>query len=456
MSNSSDELQAQADRAASGLRSEDDRAPHSVPPATTMEMALKAMKPNPAGLDASSILGLSNAVAKNPMDAEVKAMRPNPVGFDITSILGLSNAVAKNPMSDFVRGIERQQKMYAGLNSTFGGIGVLTSLGLRDTVAYRSVRSKEVELQNQLDQKSETISTLERSIAEAETNDMRKEEQHATEVARWKTTAAELRWTQEFRFLLDRVSPDAHEALTSSSDLRERFLEGQECDAFVVAVDIRRSTELMLKARSPDAFAEFITSLCTSLEEIVKSSYGVFDKFTGDGILAFFPNFFSGDDAAYRVVRLADQCHKCFVSLYRKHRASFTSILMDIGLCVGIDFGRVQFVRVADGLTVVGGPVVYACRLSDGPAGKTLLNQPAYEEISERISSSCFISETTISIKHEGNLLAYEVQPNGKEYEPAKPSWLMEEVNPASQGQIGAPSDVLSDSRADQQLLPGH
>jgi len=55
----------------------------------------------------------------------------------------------------------------------------------------------------------------------------------------------------------------------------------------------------MLKARSPALFAGFMTQLCAALEVTIKEEYGVFDKFTGDGVLAFFPEFFSGKDAGY-------------------------------------------------------------------------------------------------------------------------------------------------------------
>jgi class 3 adenylate cyclase len=94
-------------------------------------------------------------------------------------------------------------------------------------------------------------------------------------------------------FLLERVRPEAQRALLESEELRARFLQPSECDVFVMSIDIRRSTDLMLKARSAERFAEFITRLCHQLMDIIKDNYGVVDKFTGDGVLAFFPSFFS-------------------------------------------------------------------------------------------------------------------------------------------------------------------
>jgi hypothetical protein len=50
------------------------------------------------------------------------------------------------------------------------------------------------------------------------------------------------------RHILDKVSPRAHKALFSDRALRDRFLASKSaCAAFIMAIDIRRSAELMLK-----------------------------------------------------------------------------------------------------------------------------------------------------------------------------------------------------------------
>src|SRR4051812_3379022 len=120
-----------------------------------------------------------------------------------------------------------------------------------------------------------------------------------------------------------------------------------------MVVDIRRSTELMLKARRPDLFASFMMTLCRDLAAIIKNHFGVFDKFTGDGILAFFPEFFTGSDAGFHAVAAATEAHRTFTELYKQHRSSFTTILTDVRLAIGLDYGTVHLVNLADGLTVV-------------------------------------------------------------------------------------------------------
>lgn len=228
---------------------------------------------------------------------------------------------------------------------------------------------------------------------------------------------------ERLSFLLTRVNSTAQAKLLASEEFQASFSESGERSAYVMSVDIRRSTDLMLKARAPQQFANFITTLCRDLEDIVKEHYGVFDKFTGDGVLSFFPEFFSGEDAGYWVIRAASRCHVAFQNRYREFRGSFTTVLMDVGLGIGIDYGPTHLVQMAGGLTVVGAPVVYACRMSAAPAGRTLLNQPAYEKIVEKFSPYCFLREEQLDVKHEGSTLAYAVDLNENEFSPRKPDW---------------------------------
>lgn len=292
--------------------------------------------------------------------------------------------------------------------------GPLPSIYLdEDTLLqYRSLEREVAELRRKVDEQGQAL-RAERSGSEDKQKRVQELEQ----------TLAQLSEKLRFNYLLSRVNQDAHRALLNSAEFRGRFATNSECDAFVMSVDIRRSTELMLKARKAEQFASFITTLCNDLIKSVLECNGVFDKFTGDGILAFFPEFFSGPDAGYYTLLAADQCHKAFQSRYHEYRRAFNSILTDTGLGIGVDYGTVQLVEMAGGLSVVGPPVVYACRMGGAPAGKTLLNQPAYEQVCGRVSASCFVQETELEIKHEGNTLAYEVSLSKRPYEPQRPDW---------------------------------
>lgn len=228
---------------------------------------------------------------------------------------------------------------------------------------------------------------------------------------------------QRLQYILERVNGAAKELLLASPEFRAKFEETDSCFAITMSLDIRRSTELMLKARRAEEYARFVTELCAKLSDIILRNFGVLDKFTGDGILAFFPDFYSGEDAAYLAVKAADECHQCFSQHYEQNRHCFNSVLMDIGLGIGIDCGQVRLVKVAAGLSVIGTPVVFACRMSAAKAGQTLLNEPAYEQVSLKFGSWVNLQETEIEVKHEGRTLAYAATLSKKPHEPKLPSW---------------------------------
>jgi class 3 adenylate cyclase len=236
----------------------------------------------------------------------------------------------------------------------------------------------------------------------------------------------ELQRHLRLKYIYDRVNESARRELGTGEILRKRFEDTELCEAVVMSIDIRRSTELMLKAREPRLYADFIINLCSDLTGTIVENYGVFEKFTGDGILSFFPNFYSGEDAPFYAIKAAFECHNKFKEHYQKNRRCFKSVLMDVGLGIGIDYGKTHLVKMHDQLTVIGEPVVYACRLSGGEAGKTLLNQPAYEVISERYGAYIDFEEESLEIKHEGPTLAYNVKMSKKSFTPKVPDWVTE------------------------------
>lgn len=301
-----------------------------------------------------------------------------------------------------------------GFTTGSGGLPVAGAggrFGLSDLDVQRmqALETEIVQLRQQLDAQARALHSAQQS---------------AGALAETQKTLSKLREKEQIAFLLDRVDDRAGSALLAAGPLRDQFLDGEPKRLYAMSVDIRRSTELMLKARTSQDFADFITVLCKCLMDVVRRHHGVVDKFTGDGILAFFPEFFSGEDAGYLAVAAAEECHRAFAGHYRDSRHRFTSVLRDIGLGIGIDYGACHLVQVAGTLTVVGAPVVYACRLGGGPAGVTLLNQPAYECVSRDHGQRLLVSETAIDIKHEGVLVAYAVRLNAVGHAVRPPAWL--------------------------------
>lgn len=237
--------------------------------------------------------------------------------------------------------------------------------------------------------------------------DKKNEQEHKDDLA---DLIKQLESKEAINHIYYRIHRDAARALFEDMAFKDHFIDGQMHEAVVISIDIRRSTDLMLKAKSPKVFSEFITTLTDELSRIIISNYGVFDKFTGDGILAFFPKFLSGKEAIVRALKAAQECHDVFEKHYWSYKNSFNVFIKDIGLGIGIDYGQVHLVNKRKELTVVGIPVVYACRLSNAKAGETLLNLSAYEEFKEVYTGPFQSEEEQIFIKNEGEALVYKVE----------------------------------------------
>jgi class 3 adenylate cyclase len=379
--------------------------------------------------DASGSKSVRNVESGSPLDALTTAKIsgwPNVAMPNYASLISTPvSSWVSTPMSSLVTSQSVfssptiSSLAYTPASSLVYGVGDYTKIGLwSDKEFLNSVKSFDdevVELKKQVESQALAISKQKNSTKAKE-----------GQIAELKESIEELNAKIQLGFLLGRVNAAAQRELLNSDKFREQFVQPVETPAIVMSVDIRRSTELMLKARRPQAFADFVTTLCADMMRIITDHFGVFDKFTGDGVLAFFPEFYSGPDAAFYAVEAADKCHASFRQHYQQFRTSFTSVLTDTGLGIGLDYGPVHLVQIAGGLTVVGAPVVYACRLASAPPNITLANQPAYEILSERSSSICFIEERTLEIKHEGPMLAYAVRRNSREYTPELPSWLKE------------------------------
>ncbi|MCW7466059.1 hypothetical protein ND864_10105 [Leptospira levettii] len=250
-------------------------------------------------------------------------------------------------------------------------------------------------------------------------NDKSKNE---AELKKLKLNLEEIEKKNQLAFLTNKVNKKAGEALVTNQKLSNKFLENGLEECVVLSIDIRRSTELMLKAKNPQLFTKFISLLSEKLKNIIIENYGVFDKFTGDGILAFFPNFFTGEDNLILAKKAADECHNAFNAIYNECRHCFITVSKETGLGIGFDYGEITFALINGEITIVGKPVVYACRLSSTSPNSTLCNQSVYDVLLERNIPFTFI-EKDFDIKHEGRILAYDITIDWNNMKIKEPIW---------------------------------
>jgi class 3 adenylate cyclase len=151
----------------------------------------------------------------------------------------------------------------------------------------------------------------------------------------------------------------------------------QPLDLIVLAADINRSSALMREAVNPYTFASILEGFTEVSRNAIWETGGIFDKFTGDGFLAYWR--FTQGRKTRTISQVLDACrslHRAFIEthgpLLRGNSRNFPS---GVGLSLGLDEGPTNLVAMAGDPTIVGPAVVGAVRMIEaaGP-GETLAN----------------------------------------------------------------------------------
>jgi class 3 adenylate cyclase len=172
--------------------------------------------------------------------------------------------------------------------------------------------------------------------------------------------------------LLKPHAPHDWEQRFRKTELLDAVIDSASIQMFVMAADIRESTTLMKEAVRFEQFAIVMDKFVTSVRRGITRSGGWFDKFTGDGFLAYWI-VQSGSPEEYeeRFVQTAgDITHTAhtLVELFHRRvledfRSNSRNLSAGVGLSMGLDAGPGCLVKIADELTVVGTPVVGAVRM---------------------------------------------------------------------------------------------
>lgn len=206
------------------------------------------------------------------------------------------------------------------------------------------------------------------------------------------------------------ISEETRKFLRDNRDKLNLDLFNKKSEMAILSVDIRNSTHLMEKAVSEEKFGEFLALLTETFKTVILENNGIYDKFTGDGVICYFPEFYSGKDYLYYAIKASQELHNSFKKIYFKCANCFTILIKDAGLGIGIDSGLVLLKLIADDITVIGNPVINACRLNGAPAYNTYVNNQAYLQIITKYNDIFKITELEYDYKHEGPIIIHKIE----------------------------------------------
>jgi class 3 adenylate cyclase len=206
-----------------------------------------------------------------------------------------------------------------------------------------------------------------------------------------------------------------------------RIVRGEPVNAVVMAADIRESTTLLRGAPTLRDFAVAVREMIDAAAELVRGEDGFFDKFLGDGFLAY---WVSSDYGQEMLELEGDRLGRHLldaITLGLGMNDVFTSGLIELsrgihgmgpmGFSVGLEVGEVGFFRVAGEWTIMGMPVVTASRLASAKknVGSTYIGEAARQLLDSgtsaaKLPTSLHLEHDPVSTKDPGGTLdAYRV-----------------------------------------------
>lgn len=148
--------------------------------------------------------------------------------------------------------------------------------------------------------------------------------------------------------------------------LTDLLKTGRPVPMVVLCADIRRSTSLMKESVDPRQFATELTGFVGDARRGIRQHYGWFDKFTGDGFLAYW--ICDSEPWSAHVPRVIGACLSLIDVLNTRIdrlRPYLQNLPSGVGLSCGIDMGPTSLAMVAGDLTILGPPVVGAVRMAN-------------------------------------------------------------------------------------------
>ena len=172
------------------------------------------------------------------------------------------------------------------------------------------------------------------------------------------------------------LSPQVADLVLSSGD--ESFLESHRCEITVVFCDLRGFTGFA-ETVEPEDLMLVVRQYHAALGDLVHRFEGTLDRFTGDGVIAFFNDPLPCPDAPARAVRMAVAMRNRISALAEEWRRLGHDLQFGVGVAQGhATLGRVGFEGRLD-YTAMGTVTNLAARLCAhaGP-GQILISQRVF------------------------------------------------------------------------------
>lgn len=159
-----------------------------------------------------------------------------------------------------------------------------------------------------------------------------------------------------------------------------------DSDTLVIVGDIRRSQDLLTYGMSPNFYREQIINFLTEVRKILRDNYAIYDRFTGDGFVAYLNEFVCKQNKKDYYAMMLDACSRIQTfanDFFDKWAKQIRKIPCEgIGLSIGVDSGRISFKEVNEELFAIGDACVWATRMCNvGKRGDIILNNIPYHRI---------------------------------------------------------------------------
>jgi len=219
----------------------------------------------------------------------------------------------------------------------------------------------------------------------------------------------------ETRFTKSRIRWGAHLPHHMLKTIPDN-LEVELSNARTIAVvgDIRKSQDLMTYSPSADFFRDMVIEFTQTARKIIKDNYGIFDKFTGDGFLAYFNEDVcktANKDFIDCFIKSSKEIMEFSTEHFEKWTKSIRKLpLGSSGLTIGADIGKIEYKEIEGHLFAIGDTIVWANRVcSAGKSNEIILNNILYNLVKEKDRKAKF--DTLESITKAGeSFTAYKME----------------------------------------------